>query len=72
MLNWNAQKVKSLTGAEIWLFIIGRGLAAFGAGILSVRYLPQIAEPLGIPAVVLGLLLLVVAAKGLFRRPSPN
>ena len=72
MLNWNAGKVKNLTGAEIWLFIIGRGLAAFGVGVLSVRYFPQIAEPLALPTIVVGLLLIFVAAKGMFRRPSPN
>ena len=72
MLNWNAERVKTLTGAEIWLFIIGRGLAAFGVGVLSVRYYPQIADPLGLPTIVVGLLLLLVAAKGMFRRPIPN
>jgi len=72
MLNSNAGRVKNLTGAEIWLFIIGRGLAAFGVGVLAMRYFPQIAEPLGLPTIVLGLLLLVVAAKGMFRSRSPN
>jgi hypothetical protein len=72
MLNWNVGKVKSLTGAEIWLFIIGRVFVAFGMGVLCVRYFPQIAEPLGFPAVGAGILLLAVAAKGLFRRPTSN
>ena len=72
MLNWNSGKVRNLTGAEIWLFIIGRGLAAFGVGVLSVRYYPPIAEPLGLPAIVIGLLLLLVAAKGMFRRSRPS
>jgi hypothetical protein len=72
MLNWNAEKVRNLTGAEIWLFIIGRGLAAFGVGILAARYFPQVAGPLGLPAIVVGLLLLLVAAKGMFRRRSPD
>ena len=72
MLSWNAGKVKNLTGGEIWLFIIGRGLAAFGVGVLSVRYYPQIAGPLGLPATVIGLLLLVVAGKGMFRRSIPS
>ena len=72
MQNWNAGRVKNLTGAEIWLFIVGRGLAAFGVGVLSVRYFPQIAEPLALPTIVVGLLLIFVAAKGMFRRPSPN
>jgi len=72
MLNWNAGKVKSLTGTEIWLFIVGRVFVAFGVGVLSVRYFPEIATPLGIPAIAAGILLLAVAAKGLFRRPSSN
>ena len=71
MLNWNAGKVKNLTGLEIWLFIIGRGLVAFGAGVLAVRYFPEIAEPMGFPAVAIGLIVFLVAAKGLFRQ-SPS
>jgi len=70
MLNWNAGRVKNLTGTEIWLFIVGRALAAFGLGILFVRYFPQIAEPLGIPALVIGLIVFLIAAKGLFRKGS--
>jgi hypothetical protein len=67
MLNWNAGKVRSLTGGEIWLFIIGRVLVAFGLGVLGMRYLPDIASPLGLPTVIVGLLALVVAAKGMWR-----
>jgi hypothetical protein len=67
MLNWNAGKVRNLTGIEIWLFIIGRVFFAFGFGIIAVRYYPQFAAPLGFPAIVIGLLLLLVAAKGLVR-----
>jgi hypothetical protein len=71
MLNWNAGRVKNLTGMEIWLFIIGRGLVAFGAGILAIRYFPEIAEPMGFPAVVIGFIVLLIAAKGMFRQ-SPS
>ena len=67
MLEWNRWKVRNLTGAEIWLMIIGRVLAGFGFGVLAVRYFPQVANPLGIPALVVGTLLLLIAAKGLFR-----
>jgi hypothetical protein len=67
MLNWNAGKVRSLTGTEIWLFIIGRVLVAFGLGVLAVRYFPELTSPLGLPAVIVGLLALVVAAKGMWR-----
>jgi hypothetical protein len=72
MLNWNASKVKNLTGAEIWLFIVGRVSVAFGLGVLAARCFPQIANPLGFPAVVVGLLLLAFAARGMFRHPGPN
>jgi hypothetical protein len=67
MLEWNKAKVRNLTGMEIWLMIIGRVLAGFGLGILAVRFFPQAASPLGIPALFLGLFLMATAAKGLFR-----
>jgi hypothetical protein len=67
MLEWNRAKVENLTGFEIWLMIVGRVLAGFGFGVLAVRYIPQIANPLGVPALLLGLALLLIAAKGLFR-----
>ncbi len=70
MLNWNAGKVRSLTGPEIWLFIVSRVLIGFGPGTLLTRYYPRIADPLGLPALVVGLLLFAFAAKGMFRRPS--
>jgi hypothetical protein len=71
MLNRNAGKVKSLTGTEIWLFIIARVLVGFGFGVLGVRYFPKIVAPLGLPALVVGVLLFLVAAKGLWR-PNSN
>jgi hypothetical protein len=71
MLKWNAARVKNLTGAEIWLFIIARVLVGYGLGVLSMRYFPEIAGPLGFPALLVGLVLFVVASKGL-RRPSSN
>jgi hypothetical protein len=67
MLEWNRARVKHLTGLEIWLIIVGRVLVGFGFGVLSVRWIPQIANPLGVPAMVLGLVLVLIAAKGLFR-----
>jgi hypothetical protein len=71
MLNWNTGRVKSLTGAEIWLFIVARVLIGFGFGVLSVRYFPEVTSPLGLPALVVGALLFLVAAKGL-SRTNPN
>jgi hypothetical protein len=67
MLEQNATRVKNLTGVEIWLFIIARVLAGFGIGVLASRYFPQVANPLGMPALVVGVVLFVVASRGLFR-----
>jgi hypothetical protein len=67
ILDWNSTKVKNLTGAEIWLFIVARVLIGFGAGILAYRFYPQIAGSLGWPAVLLGFVLFLIAAKGLAR-----
>ena len=67
MLKWNAAKVKNFTGTEIWLFIIARMLIGFGLGVLAVRYFPQVANPLGIPALIVGMILFVIAAKGFFQ-----
>lgn len=70
MLSWNAGKVKNLTGAEIWLFIIARVLVGFGLGVLGIRYFPEIVGPMGLPAIVLGVVLFLVASKGLLRTNS--
>jgi len=67
MLKWNAAKVKNFTGTEIWLFIIARMLIGFGLGVLAVRYFPQVANALGIPALIAGMILFLIAAKGFFR-----
>jgi len=70
ILSWNAQRVRNLSGAEIWLFILGRGLMALGAGaFLGVHY-PQIANPLAIPMLVAGIVLFAVALKGFWRNKS--
>ena len=67
MLNWNAERVKKLTGTEIWLFIIARVVLGFGVGVLSTRYFPNIVGMLGFPSLLVGLLLGIFAAKGLWR-----
>jgi hypothetical protein len=68
LLKWNAEKVKNLSGTEIWLFILGRVLVAFGIGILTAYYYPQIAWPVGVPALVVGTVLFLIAAKALLRK----
>jgi hypothetical protein len=69
MPKWNASKLKRLTGTEIWLFIVARVLIGFGLGVLAVQYFPQVAGTLRIPALGLGAVLFIVAAKG-FVRPA--
>jgi len=70
MFERNKARVKNLTGLEIWFFIVGRVLAGFGLGILAARFWPQIFTKVGPPAIVGGLLLMLIAAKGLFRRTT--
>ena len=72
MLRWNAEKVGNLTPIEIWLLIIARVVIGFALGVLSTRYFPRIAEPLGIPAVVVGFALFLFAAKGLLRTSNTD
>ena len=68
MLKWNAGKVRNLTGTEIWLFIISRVLIGFGVGVVGARYFPHVVWPLGLPALIVGLVLFLVAARGLLRK----
>lgn len=69
MLEWNRSRVQRLTGLEIWLFIIGRVLVAFGIGVLAMTYFPPAASAVAWPAVVTGAVILLVASRGLLRRP---
>jgi hypothetical protein len=69
-LKSNHQRVKNLTPVEIWAFIVGRVLVAFGLGVLAVKYLPAFAPSLGLPALAIGLIILLFAAKGLARKPA--
>jgi hypothetical protein len=66
MLAWNQRKVRQLSALEIWAFIAGRVLAAFGVGLLLAGYVPQVVA-LGWPSLGCGVVLLLVAAKGLVR-----
>ncbi len=70
MLKWNAKKVQNLTGTEIWLFILGRVLVAFAVGIYINRYYPQLAKTIGFPAFAIGMVLLAIATKGMWRKTS--
>jgi len=68
MLESNRSRVQGLTGLEIWFFIIGRVLVAFGIGALAMAYYPSLASTLAWPAVLAGVVILLVASRGLFRR----
>ena len=68
MLNWNANKVKNLTGEEIWMFIVARVLIGFGGGALFARYYPSLTLLVAVPAMVVGLILFLFAFKGFNRK----
>ena len=68
MLEQNRNRVQNLSGLGIWLFIIGRVLAGFGLGILAVEYLPSIFAKLGLPIVIVGLIIILIASRGLLRK----
>jgi hypothetical protein len=72
MLEGNRQRVQNLSGGEIWMFILARVLIAFALGVFAIEYFPTIAVYLAWPALAAGLLLFILAAKGLLRRPRPN
>jgi len=67
-LESNAQRVRNLSPVGIWLFIIGRILVAAGIGILAMAYFPSIAFPAALPLIGVGMILLLIALKGLMRR----
>ncbi|MDB6140136.1 MAG: hypothetical protein JWO94_3208 [Verrucomicrobiaceae bacterium] len=46
----------------------GRVLMSFGLGVLAMQYCPQLVGSLGIPTLIVGVILLVFAAKGLRRK----
>jgi hypothetical protein len=70
MLERNRRRVQNLSGLELWLFIIGRVLASAGLGVLAMAYFRELARPLAWPAITAGALLLLLASRGLVRKPS--
>lgn len=68
VLAWNQRQVQKLGPGEIWLFIIGRGLVALGLGILAAFYFPDLSRRVALPLIVVGLLCLLLASRGFFRR----
>ena len=69
MLQGNRNRVQNLSGLEIWLFIIGRVLVGFALGILAMLYFPTVSAQLAWPILMLGVVILVVASRGLLRKP---
>jgi hypothetical protein len=68
VLAWNQRQVQKLSPAEIWLFIIGRGLVALGVGIVAAWYVPDLSRAAALPLIIMGLVCLVFAGRGFFRR----
>lgn len=68
VLAWNQRQVQKLSPGEIWLFIIGRALVALGLGIVAALYYPGVSRAAALPLIVVGLLCLVLASRGFFRR----
>lgn len=71
-LDWNRRKVQNLTAREIWFFIAGRVFMSFGLGVLVMKYVPELDSPLAIPTLIIGALLLFVAAKGFLRKRTDS
>jgi len=65
MLEKNRRRIQNLSGTEIWLFIVGRVLVAFGLGITAMIYLPHFFAVIALPSVVTGIVLLLIASRGL-------
>jgi Na+/proline symporter len=72
ILNWNYRRVQNLSPWEIWLFIAGRVFIGFGVGVFAMQYFPRMARWLGVPALVAGLVLLILAFKGFLRNRQPS
>jgi hypothetical protein len=68
MLEGNRRRVQNLTGLEIWFFIIGRVLLAFGLGVLAMIYVPDIASFSAWPTIAVGIVFLLLASRGIFRK----
>jgi hypothetical protein len=68
MFEGNRSRVQNLTGLEIWLFILGRVLVGFGIGILAMTYAPALASVAVWPAIAVGIILLVLASRGMSRK----
>jgi hypothetical protein len=69
MLQSNAERVKGITADDIWRFSMAQILIGFGLGALAARYCPSaVASTHGVSELGLGILFLVIAAIGLFRK----
>jgi hypothetical protein len=72
ILDRNRRKVQNLTGLEIWFFIVSRVLVGFGLGVFAMKYVPDFAQPIAIPAIVIGVILFIFSARGLRRKEGAS
>ena len=70
-MKWYQKKFQSLTPFELLMFIASRIFISFGAGVLAMRYIPDMVAWSGLPALVVGFVLLVLAGKGSWKK-SPD
>jgi len=67
MLEENRQRVQNLSGSQIWMFIVARVLIGFALGVFAMMYFPSVASQLAWPVLFVGVILFVLATRGLFR-----
>ena len=70
MLEKNRQIIQNLSGGEIWMFIIARVLLGFSLGVFGMLLYPSVTVHFAWPALVIGVIFFILAAKGMFRRRS--
>lgn len=70
LLEANRHRVQRLTGREVWMFIVARVLIAFGLGVFAAIHAPSVAVAAAWPAIGVGFVLFVLAARGLVRKPT--
>ena len=68
MLEANRRRAQNLTGLEIWFFILGRVLLAFGLGAQAMADVPALATVAVWPSIGAGVVPLVLASRGMFRK----
>ena len=70
VLESNAEKVRKLSGAELYCYQVGHGLFGIGLGAMFARHFPEFSLLCGFGGIVLGAVLMIVGGKGMFKRSS--